>query len=176
MNWAAARERLGAELIGAREGVADRWRAALHEQGQIASALEQCAAELVLQAGAALSDDMPGDAPWRRCGGLLRLDLRGRAAALPAELTALWKAMAATVSRVAMSVEEDRAARDVLGAQLDAALKGAAAELRRAMQAGAAESIEDATLRFGGITVVCWDGVPPAADEAQEELQDERAA
>jgi hypothetical protein len=159
MNWAGARERLGVELIGAREAVAHRWRAALREQGQLASALEQCAAELVMQAGAALSDDMPGHTPWRRCGGLLRLDLRGQSTALPAELTALWKAMAATVSRMAMSVEEDRAAREVLGGQLEAALKGAAAELRRALQAEAGETIDDATLRFGGITVVCWDGV-----------------
>ena len=166
MNWAAARERLGAELIGARDGVAERWREALREQGQLAWALEQCAAELVMQAGAALSDDMPGDTPWRRCGGVLRLGLRGGASALPSELTALWKSMAATVSRVAMSVEEDRVARDVLGSQLEAALKGAAAEVRRALLE---EPIEEATLRFGGITVVCWDG-------DAEERRDERAA
>ena len=169
MNWAAARERLGVELIGAREAVAQRWRAALLEQGQLVSALEQCASELVMQAGAALSDDMPGETPWRRCGGLLRLDLRGHKGALPSELTALWKSMAATVSRMAMSVDEDRAARDVLGGQLEAALKGAAAELRRAVVEPLAEPIDEATLRFGGITVVCWDGV-------EEKAQGERAA
>src|SRR5207237_297091 len=76
MDWALARERLGAELIGAREEVATRWRLALREQGAFAWALDRCASELVLQAGAALSDATPGEAPWRRCGGLLRIDAR----------------------------------------------------------------------------------------------------
>ncbi len=172
MNWTAARERLGAELIGARDAVAQRWRAGLLEQGQLASALEQCASELVLQAGAALSDDMPAITPWRRCGGLLRLDLRAHAGALPSELTALWKAMAATVSRVALSVAEDRAAREVLGQQLEAALQGAATELRRALVERTEEPIDESTLRFGGVTVVCWDG----ADEPGSASREERAA
>jgi hypothetical protein len=165
MNWAAARERLGAELIGAREAVAARWRQALREQGVLASALEKCAAELVLQAGAALADEMPGETPWQRCGGLLRIDVRGQGRALATELTALWKTMAATVERVAMSVEEERRARDALGHQLEAALRGAGAELRRALLE---EPVDEATLRFGGVTVACWDGVEAGTDAADQ--------
>ena len=56
MEWDCARERLGAELIGARETVAARCRLALRDRGTLAWSLESCAAELVLHAGAALAD------------------------------------------------------------------------------------------------------------------------
>ena len=164
MDWNLARERLGAELIGAREAVAARFRQSLREQGRFALALEQCAAELVLQAGAALSDEMPPEAPWRRCGSVLRIDARTQGRTLFPELTALWKSMATTVSRVAMSVDEDRRARDVLGGQLEATLRGASAELRRALLDA---PIDEATQRFGGVTVVCWDGVERESDTEQ---------
>ncbi len=163
MDWAIARERLGAELIGARERVAARWRLALREQGAVASSVDACAAELVLQAGAALADAMPPGTPWRRCGGLLRFDARDQGRALAAELTLLWRAMAAVVAHRALSVEEERRARETLGAQMEAALRGASAELRAGLLD---EAIEDDSLRFGGVTAVCWSH--PLQDEPAE--------
>lgn len=153
MNWASARERLGTELIGARENVALRWRSALRDQGVTPDSLERTAAELVLQAGAALADEMPSATPWTRCGGLLRIDVRRQGSALAFELTELWSAMAEVVSRISLGDEEERRAREVLGLQLEAALRGAAAELGWALLD---EQIEDAALRFGGVTIVSW--------------------
>jgi hypothetical protein len=152
MEWALARERLGAELIGARESLVHGWRRALREQGATAWALDRCASELVLQAGAALADGAPGEAPWRRCGALLRIDARDQGRALATELTLLWHAMAGSLQQLALNVDEDRLVREVLGAQLEAALRGAAAALRTALldEAPAAE------LRFGGPTAICF--------------------
>ena len=153
MDWALARERLGAELIGAREDVAARWKLALRDHGAFAWALERCAPELVLQAGAALADAMPPETPWLRCGGLLRIDARGQGRALAVELTILWRCMAGAVAQLALSVDEQRAAADALGQQLEAALRGATAELRAALLD---EAVEDDALHFGGVTAICW--------------------
>jgi hypothetical protein len=161
MDWTLSRERLGAELIGAREDVAARWRLSLRDEGAPAWAVERCAAELVLHAGAALADAMPASTPWRRCGGLLRIDARGHGRALALELTLLWRCMAGTLSQMALSVDEDRRAREVLGQQMEAALRGASAELRAALLD---DLPEDPALRFGGVRAVCWNGTeePPA--------------
>jgi hypothetical protein len=152
MDWTLARERLGAELVGAREDVAARWRNLMSDRGTPAWALERCAAELVLQSGAALADGMPGETPWRRCGGFLRIDARDQGRALSAEVVLLWRCMAGTVAQLALNVEEERSAREALGAQMEAALRGAAAELRAALLD---ESV-DAALRFGGVKAICW--------------------
>ena len=164
MDWGTARERLGAELIGAREDVAARWRLSLREVGATAAAVDACAAELVLHAGAALSDAMPPGTPWRRCGGLLRIDAHDQGRALATELTLLWRAMANLVAQRALSVEEERRAREALGAQMEAALRGASAELRSALLD---EPIEDSSLHFGGVTAVCWP--KPTQDEPAEQ-------
>ncbi len=154
MAWALARERLGAELIGAREQVADRWRVAVRESGLIAHALMPLAAELVLHAGAALADEAPDASPWIRCGGLLRIDGRDGGRALATELTLLWRCMGQALARLACTADEEQAARDVLGKQLDAALRGASAEVRAALLD---EAVDD-SLRFGGVVSVsfCW--------------------
>jgi len=157
MDWASARERLGAELIGAREVVVSRWRTQLWEAGEIPRCLDRLASELVLQAGAALADDAPAHTPWTRAGGVLCLDARnarGDERALAGELKSLWKAMAAHAMRVAFEPAEERAADAVLGEQLEAALRGASAELQAL---AFEEPIEDETLRFGGIKVLSWD-------------------
>jgi hypothetical protein len=161
MDWMVARERLGAELIGAREEVAARWRLALREQGAMPSAIDACAAELVLHAGAALADGMPPATPWRRCGGLLRIDARD-GGALATELSLLWRSMAATVARRALSIDEEERAADALGEQLEAALRGASAELRAELLD---EPVDDDSLRFGGVTAVCW-SVPASYQSA----------
>ena len=145
MNWVLARERLGAELIGAREQITLRFRLGLREHGALASALLFCAPELVLQAGAGLADGMPREMPWRRCGGLLRIDAHDQGRALSTELTALFKAMAQALAKFALTDEEERLARAALGEQLEAALRGAAAEVRCALLE---ESIDDPALRF----------------------------
>ena len=163
MDWAIARERLGAELIGARENVAASWRLALRDQGAMASSVDACASELVLHAGAALADAMPPGTPWRRCGGLLRIDARDQGRALATELTLLWRSMAAVVAQRALSVEEERRARETLGAQMEAALRGASAELRAALLD---EPVEDDSLRFGGVKALCWTW--PPQDEPAE--------
>jgi hypothetical protein len=152
MDWTAARERLGAELIGAREDVAASWRQALRDGGQSPWALDRCAAELVLHAGAALSDATPSEAPWQRCGGLLRIDARDQGRALAEELLTLWHCMAGRVGQLALNVDEDRRAREVLGEQMEAALRGAQAELHAALLD---ESV-DARHRFGGVKAICW--------------------
>lgn len=162
-----ARERLGAELIGAREAVAQKWRRALRDQGLMPWALERCALELILQAGAALADGGPGEAPWRRCGALLRVDVRDQGRSLSAEITHLWQAMAATVSSVALSIDEEQHARDVLSLQLDAALRGSAAELRAALLD---EHDQHDAPRFGGPIAACW------PTPAEPETSAERAA
>jgi hypothetical protein len=163
MDWKLARERLGAELIGAREDVATRWRQILWQEGAAARALERCAAELVLHAGAALADGMPGDTPWQRCGGFLRIDARDQGRALAAELSLLWRCMAGTVAQLALSVDEERRASEALGAQMEAALRGAAAELRAALLD---ESV-DAKLGFGGVKAICWTAPDEPADDAR---------
>jgi hypothetical protein len=152
MAWAMARERLGAELIGAREQVADRWRAAVRESGLVAHSLLPIASELVLHAGAGLADDALPESPWCRCGGLLRIDGRDGGRALLTELTLLWRCMGQALTRVACTSEEEQAARDVLGKQLDAALRGATAQIRAALLD---EELEDA-LRFGGVVAVSF--------------------
>lgn len=58
MDWTTTRERLGVELIGAREQVARRWRQLLDGQGRAPRGLEAAATELLLEAGAALDDDL----------------------------------------------------------------------------------------------------------------------
>ena len=164
MDWIVSHERLGAELIGARERVAIRWRQALREQGLVPVALERCAPELVLRAGAALSDGMPAETPWRRCSGLLLVNPRDDGG-LANELTLLWRSMAAILADLSFSDEEDRLARDQLARQLEAALRGAAAEVRWA------QSDEEPTPpeSFGGVKVVCRIGPseePPAVRAA----------
>ncbi|HUJ25273.1 MAG TPA: hypothetical protein VLW85_04590 [Myxococcales bacterium] len=163
MHWTMARERLGAELIGAREAVAQRWRRTLRDQGLMPWALDRCALELILQAGAALADGAPGEAPWRRCGALLRVDMRDQGRSLAAEITRLWHAMAATISSMSLSIEEEQHAKDVLSLQLDAALRGSAAELRAALLD---EHDQHDAPRFGGPVAACWPAPPePEATE-----------
>ena len=160
MGWPSARERLGAELIGAREAIAHRWRRALRDQGAMPWSLDRCALDLILQAGAALADGSDGETPWRRCGSLLRVDARDHGRSLSLELTHLWQAMATTLSSVALSVEEEQQARAVLGVQVEAALRGAAGELRAVLldEADAGDAP-----RFGGPVAVCF----PAQAEAE---------
>lgn len=164
MNWTLARERLGAELIGARETVAARWRLALRDQGAMAWALDRCAAELVLHAGAALADAAPGETPWQRCGGLLRIDARDQGRALAVELSVLWSCMAGTLAQMSLNVDEDRHAREALGRQLESVLRGAAAELEGALL----DAPVHGPLRFGGVKALCW--------TAPEDRPDVRAA
>jgi hypothetical protein len=159
MAWAMARERLGAELIGARENVAHRWRLAVRDAGLQPQALSTIASELVLHAGAALADDSPPESPWTRCGGVLRLDGRDGGRALQAELTLLWRCMGQAVSRLACADDEERAARELLGLQLDAALRGAIALVRSAMLDE--EPPEGA--RFGGVVTISYGGNAPRA-------------
>lgn len=153
MNWAGARERLGAELIGARDSVSQRWRLLLAEAGTISSALEGLAGELVLQAGAALADGHGPEAPWTRCGGVLRLDARQGEGALLSELTALWTAMTHELERLCLSDEEQRLATAIMARQLEATLRGASAEAASALRG---EPLEDEDLRFGGVKVVVF--------------------
>ncbi len=164
MDWTLARERLGAELIGAREQVAHRWRLSLLAEGAPAWALDRCASELVLHAGAALADGMPAETPWQRCGGLLRLDARSHGRELAMELSLLWRCMATAVAQMALNVDEERRAREVLGEQMEGALRGASAELRAALLD---ETPEDPSLRFGGVRAVCWTTPTPAAADAR---------
>ena len=152
MEWTLARERLGAELIGARETVAARFRLALRERGAVAWSLESCAAELVLHAGAALADAAPGETPWQRCGGLLRIDARDQGRALNLELSVLWSCMAGTLSPRCLNVDEERQAREALGQQPEAVLRGAAAEIEAALL----EATVFGPLRFGGVKALCW--------------------
>ena len=152
MAWSLSRERLGAELIGAREQVAEKWRASVRDAGLVASALLPIASELVMLAGAALADDAPPQSPWTRCGGLLRLDGRDGGRALQTELTLLWRCMGAALSRVACGDDEDRAAREALGLQLDAALRGATALVRAALL----DEEPSAQARYGGVVGIAF--------------------
>ena len=152
MAWAQSRERLGAELIGAREQIAERWRVSVREAGLVATALLPIASELILLSGAALADEAPAESPWTRCGGLLRLDTRDGGRALQTELGLLWRAMGTLVSRVTCDEAEDRAAKDALGQQLDAALRGASDLVRAALLGEEPAS----PLRFGGVVALCW--------------------
>ena len=152
MPWALARERLGAELIGAREQIADRWRAALRDAGVMAHALSPVAPELVLQAGASLADGASPESPWCRSSGLLRIDGTDGGTALQTELTLLWRSMGHALSRVACTAEEEQAARAALGHQLDAALRGATAAVRAALL----DDEVDEPLRWGGVVVVTY--------------------
>ena len=129
MNWAGARERLGAELIGARESISHRWRLLLAEAGSVACSIEGLAGELILQAGAALADGHGPEVPWARCGGVLRIDARQGERALLAELTALWTAMEHELERLCLCDEEQNVALEIMGRQLEATLRGAAAEV-----------------------------------------------
>ena len=160
MDWSSARERLGAELIGAREAIARSWRQQLAEQGQVPRALEPLASELLLHAAAALADGMPPETPWTRCGGTLRLDARHGEQQLPLELTALFSAATRFAERLCFSDAEERLARDALGSQLEACLRGAAAEARTLLH-GAPPA--EPALRFGGVKLVCFASQPAAA-------------
>lgn len=163
MDFAAARERMGASIIEERGSIALRFRRALEPAG--AWALDRCAEELLLHLGAAFADGAPPHAPWRRCGGLLRIDARDQGL-LCAEIAALFRALSAGLPALASSDEEERRARALLGQQLEACLRGAAAELRRALLD---EEIEDAALRFGGLCAVCRRGeeeATPSGDSA----------
>ncbi len=161
MDWGTARERLGAELIGARETVSRRWRELLGGRGQVPRALEAAAAELVLQAGAALADGASPETPWIRCGGVLRIDARPtNGVLLASELVALWQALEDQLERLAFSDDEQRAAGEVLALQLAAAQRGAAAE---AQETHFEIAIADPSLRFGGVKVVCFAGRTEAA-------------
>jgi hypothetical protein len=160
MAWGSARERLGAELIGAREQVAESWRAAVRDSGRVAHAILPIAPELILHAGAALADDAPPESPWTRCGGLLRVDGRDGGRALQFELMMLWRCMGGALSRLVCTAEEERDARESLGEQLDAALRGAAALVRSTLLDE--EAPADA-LRFGGVIAISF---PPHDGEA----------
>jgi hypothetical protein len=154
MDWFTSRERLGAELIGARDAVTLRWRERLSGRGQMPRALEAAAAELVLQAGAALADGASPETPWIRCGGILRVDAQPPTGALLAsELVALWEALEGQLARIAFSDDEQRAASDVLALQLAAAQRGAAAE---AQETHFEIPISDPSLRFGGVKLVSF--------------------
>ncbi|MBS2025609.1 MAG: hypothetical protein JST92_24690 [Deltaproteobacteria bacterium] len=160
MDWSGARERLGAELIGARGTIAHRWRLLLAEAGQAATSLESLVQELVLQAGAALADGQSPDAPWTRCGGILRIDAHSGETVLTTELTTLWKAMSQELQRLCLTIEEERAAAEVLARQLDAALRGAAAEVANLVYG---TEPKEPSLRFGGVKVLVW---PSAVESA----------
>src|SRR5213078_3589413 len=111
----------------------------------------------------------PGQSPWRRCGALLRIDARDQGRALARELILLWQAMAAALGQVALGTGEERRAHEVLGAQLEAALRGAAAEVRAAL-------LDDApgeSLHFGGPIAVCY---RPADEDEPALLASGRAA
>jgi hypothetical protein len=163
MDWVTSRERLGAELIGARERVVERHRQLLRERGLLSRAIEGCAAELVLQAGAALADGDPPEAPWTRCGGLLRLEARPAVQQLAAELSTLFAALVEQLGRLSFSEDEERAAAEVLALQLEAALRGASAEEQ---EAWFAQPVEDPALRFGGVKLVCFAGRPAPPGQA----------
>ena len=154
MDWASARERLGAELIGAREAVVARWRAALVEEGGGPRCLDRVASELVLQAGAALADEAPAHTPWTRAGGVLCVDAHASDRALAHELQTLWQQMVVHLTRIAFDAAEERACDQALGQQLAAALRGAVAEVR---SLALEEPLEDAALRFGGVKILCWE-------------------
>jgi hypothetical protein len=160
MDWVAARERLGAELIGGREAISHRFRELLLARGETSRSLGVLAAELVLQAGAALADGAPPETPWIRCGGVLRIDSRGGGQALASELSALWQAICEQLARIAFNDEEEHTAAQLLGFQLDAALRGAAAEVRLSLLD---EAIDDPALRFGGIKLVSFPARSAAA-------------
>jgi hypothetical protein len=154
MDWASARERLGAELIGAREAIVARWRAQIVEGGALPRSLDRVAAELVLQAGAALADEQPAHTPWTRAGGVLCIDAHAGDRGVALELQTLWQAMVAHLGRIAFDSSEERAADLALGQQLAAALRGAVAEVRAmALE----EPLDDASLRFGGVKLLCWE-------------------
>ena len=164
MDWSGARERLGAELIGARETIAWRWRVLLADSGLVATSLEGLASELILQSGAALADGLGPEAPWNRCGGVLRVDARGPENRLGSELTTLWKAITGELSRLCLNDAEEQAATEVLAGQLDAALRGASAEVNSLLRG---DTLADPALRFGGVKVLCWpSAVQPAATRA----------
>jgi hypothetical protein len=117
-------------------------------------ALEAAAAELVLQAGAALADGASPETPWIRCGGVLRIDAHPpNGAQLASELAALWEALEEQLARIAFSDDEERAASDVLALQLAAAQRGAAGE---AQETRFEIPISDPSLRFGGVKLVCF--------------------
>lgn len=162
MNWAAARERLGAELIGAREPISHRWRLLLAEAGTVACSLEGLAGELVLQAGAALADGLGPEAPWTRCGGVLRLDARLGEGALLAELTALWTAMTHELERLCLTDEEQQLSSQIMARQLEATLRGAGAEAARTLRG---EELADEGLRFGGVKVIVFGVEAPKRKE-----------
>jgi hypothetical protein len=107
----------------------------------------------VLRSGAALADGMSAETPWRRCGGLLLLDPRDNGA-LAAELSLLWRSMAAITVELSFSEQEDRLSREHLARQLEAALRGAAAEVRWA----ACGEEPAPALKFGGVRAVCRTG------------------
>jgi hypothetical protein len=67
------------------------------------------------------------------------------------------------VAQVSLNVEEDLLAREVLGQQMEAALRGASAEV----QAALLDESVDAPLRFGGVKAVCW----VAPDESAAETR-----
>jgi hypothetical protein len=165
MDWTSARERLGAELIGAREVIASRWRLRLVEAGAVPQCLDAVAAELVLQAGSALADELPVYTPWTLASGVLCLPASGSARTLVLELEALWKLMVEHITQIAFDPSEERIANTALRHQLAAALRGAFAEVLALMLE---EPIDDANLRFGGVKLLCW-----TTDENRSE---ERAA
>jgi len=154
MDWASARERLGAELIGAREAVVARWRAQLVDGGSLPRCLDRVASELVLQAGAALADEQPAHTPWTRAGGVLCIDAHASDRELALELQTLWQMMVRHVTKVAFDGAEERAADTALGQQLASALRGAVAEVR---SLALDEPLDDASLRFGGVKLLCWE-------------------
>jgi hypothetical protein len=154
MDWASARERLGAELIGAREALVARWRAQLVEGGVVPRCLDRVASELVLQAGATLADEQPAHTPWTRAGGVLCVDANGGDRILALELQTLWQAMIQHVTKIAFDAAEERAADAALSQQLAAALRGAVAEVSAL---ALDEPLDDASLRFGGVKLLCWE-------------------
>jgi hypothetical protein len=153
MDWIAARERLGAELVGAREQVVQRFKVLLAEQGELPKSLEGVTSELVLNAGAALADGASPEFPWTRCGGVLRIDAHRGDRPICLELCTLWRAMEWQISRVSFSELEEREATEHLGQQLDAALRGAVAETRDLLLE---EPIDAPALRFGGVKVLTF--------------------
>jgi hypothetical protein len=156
MDWGAARERLCNELIRARDTIVARWIVALRAHGLEPWCIERCADELVVQAAAALADELPPEAPWERCGGLLRV---AAAAPLETELRLLWRAIGTVASHVSTSADQHQHASEILAEQLAATLRGADAALRE-VNTGL-----PASPRFGGVQLIVTSGAPSAANE-----------
>jgi hypothetical protein len=117
------------------------------------------APELALTAGSAPPVDPPAARSDRPQGA--SLDAVAAERTLSLELQSLWQAMQSEVQRLSFGEEEQRAACDALELQLDAALRGANAEVRELLLG---EPVELPLLRYGGVRLLCHAGACPAPE------------